>query len=114
MLWWSPKGGSIPPSTPVMKITVYLLQHPGGLLILGVEDPTKAKGADRLYGLSENLEAVAELKRKVKSHFQPAIVERASPVRIRIRKNSQDEIMRFRGRGEPGCIRSWTTERGCG
>jgi ATP-dependent DNA helicase RecG len=65
----------------------------GGILILGVEDPAKAKGAERLYGLSENLEAVAELKRKVRSHFQPAITEPDfTSFGIRNNKRLPDEI----------------------
>jgi ATP-dependent DNA helicase RecG len=31
----------------------------GGILVLGVEDALKAKDHNRLYGLSENQEAVA-------------------------------------------------------
>ena len=65
----------------------------GGALVLGVEDPTKAKGTDRLFGLSENLEAVAELKRKVKSHFLPVIVEPGfSTFGVRNNKGLPDEI----------------------
>ncbi len=33
----------------------------GGYLILGIEDLKKSKGADRLYGIQENPEAVDEL-----------------------------------------------------
>lgn len=45
----------------------------GGTLALGVEDVAKAKGADRLYGLAENAEAVDELRRKVLTHLLPAV-----------------------------------------
>lgn len=66
----------------------------GGLLVLGVEDPTKAKGPARLYGLSENNEAVAELKRKVKTHFQPPIAEPTfSPFPVRNCRGSHDQII---------------------
>lgn len=65
----------------------------GGALILGVEDPAKAEGEDRLYGLSENLEAVAELRRKVKSHFQPPIEEPTfTLLPTRNRRGASDEI----------------------
>lgn len=45
----------------------------GGSLLLGMEDPAKAKGNDRLYGIGENPEAVDELLRKLESHLQPAV-----------------------------------------
>ncbi|MGE5513022.1 MAG: RNA-binding domain-containing protein [Bacteroidota bacterium] len=65
----------------------------GGVLIVGVEDPTKAKGPDRLYGLSENLEAFAELRRKLKSHFQPPIGEPVvTTIPIRNRHGQHDKI----------------------
>jgi len=45
----------------------------GGTLALGLEDPGKAKGHDRLYGLEENPEAVDELRRKTLTHLLPAV-----------------------------------------
>lgn len=45
----------------------------GGTLALGVEDAKKAQGQDRLYGLSENPEAMDELRRKVPSCLLPAV-----------------------------------------
>lgn len=45
----------------------------GGWLVLGVEDADKAQGRDRLFGISENAEAVDELLRKLATHHQPAI-----------------------------------------
>lgn len=45
----------------------------GGMLALGIEDPAKAKGAQRLYGVQENPEAVDELRRKVRTQFNPPI-----------------------------------------
>ena len=44
-----------------------------GTLALGVEDAKKAQGQDRLFGLSENPEAVDELRRKVPSCLLPAV-----------------------------------------
>ena len=35
----------------------------GGVLVLGIEDPAKAEGVQRIYGVQENPEAVDELKR---------------------------------------------------
>jgi ATP-dependent DNA helicase RecG len=45
----------------------------GGILALGVEDFDKPTGRDRLYGIEENPEAVDELQRKVRTHFDPPI-----------------------------------------
>lgn len=44
----------------------------GGWLILGVEDFNKAQGAQRLFGIGENPEAVDELVRKLNTHILPA------------------------------------------
>lgn len=45
----------------------------GGWLVLGVEDSAKAAGASRLYGITENPEAVDELVRKLVSHLLPQV-----------------------------------------
>lgn len=45
----------------------------GGFLILGIEDPKKAKGRDRVYGIQENPAAVDELRTMVKSRITPAL-----------------------------------------
>jgi len=45
----------------------------GGTLALGLEDPKKASGSQRLFGLSENPEAVDELRRKTLTHLQPPV-----------------------------------------
>lgn len=45
----------------------------GGILALGVEDYDKVTGRDRLYGIEENPEAVDELQRKLRTHFDPPI-----------------------------------------
>ena len=45
----------------------------GGALVLGVDDPAKAQGAARLFGLQENPEAVDELQRKLRTQFSPAL-----------------------------------------
>ncbi len=45
----------------------------GGSLALGIEDPAKAQGAARLFGLQENAEALDELRRKVRTQFNPPI-----------------------------------------
>jgi ATP-dependent DNA helicase RecG len=46
----------------------------GGWLVLGVEDPNKAQGQERLFGISENEEAIDELLRKLSSYLLPEVV----------------------------------------
>ena len=41
----------------------------GGVLALGIEDPAKAKGVQRVYGVQENPEAIDELQRKTRTQF---------------------------------------------
>lgn len=45
----------------------------GGLIALGLEDPEKANGRDRVYGLQENPLAFDELKRLVRSRITPEV-----------------------------------------
>ena len=44
-----------------------------GFLVLGLEDPKKASGLSRLFGIEENPEALDELLRKLKTQFFPPI-----------------------------------------
>lgn len=45
----------------------------GGILALGVEDPGKASGLNRVYGIQENPEALDELLRKLRTQFDPGV-----------------------------------------
>lgn len=45
----------------------------GGILVLGMEDYSKAKGTDRLIGIQENAEAVDELQQKIQHKIIPPI-----------------------------------------
>ena len=45
----------------------------GGLLVLGLEDPKKATGPDRIYGVEENPEALDELRRQLQTLLTPRI-----------------------------------------
>ena len=51
----------------------------GGTLILGIADPSLGSGADRIFGIEENPEAVDELRRKIETQFDPPGI----PVRYR-------------------------------
>lgn len=45
----------------------------GGILVLGLADLKEHQGADRLFGVEENPEALDELQRAVATRFQPGI-----------------------------------------
>ena len=45
----------------------------GGLLVLGLADLREFQGADRIFGVEENPEAVDELQRKLVTAFDPAL-----------------------------------------
>jgi len=45
----------------------------GGFLILGIEDPDKATGHDRVYGIQENPTSVDELKRLIGHRITPPL-----------------------------------------
>lgn len=49
----------------------------GGFLVLGLEDPKKASGHDRLYGIEENPEALDELRRLLRQRVTPALTSPA-------------------------------------
>lgn len=46
-----------------LETIVAMANSEGGLLVLGIEDPKKASGRDRVYGIEENTESVDELQR---------------------------------------------------
>jgi len=45
----------------------------GGILVLGMEDPDKALGKDRLIGLSENPNNVSDFLKLLRSEFEPPL-----------------------------------------
>ena len=46
-----------------LETIVAMANSEGGVLVLGVEDPKRASGRDRVFGIEENLESVDELQR---------------------------------------------------
>lgn len=66
----------------------------GGTLALGLEDPGKAVGQDRLHGLEENPEAVDELRRKMLTHLLPAVEGlRWARVACRLRDGHEGHVL---------------------
>lgn len=47
----------------------------GGILVLGIEDPDKATGRDRVFGIQENTGAVDELLKLVETRVTPPITK---------------------------------------
>lgn len=45
----------------------------GGILVLGLEDPDKGEGRDRIYGIQEKPDNIDELQRLIMSKITPAI-----------------------------------------
>lgn len=69
----------------------------GGILALGVEDFDKAAGRDRLYGIEENPEAVDELQRKLRTHFDPPIDGvRLETLHVRLRDGTAGHVVLVR------------------
>lgn len=56
-----------------LKTAVAFANGDGGVLAIGVEDAVKASGRERLYGLAEKPEALAELQRHLSTRITPPI-----------------------------------------
>ena len=59
--------------TRALETVVAFVNTDGGNLILGLEDPDKGKGRDRVYGIQEKPENIDELQRLIASKITPAI-----------------------------------------
>ena len=59
--------------TSALETIVAFANSDGGFLILGLDDPGKAKGRARVYGVEENLMAVDELRRAVDTRMTPEL-----------------------------------------
>ena len=55
--------------TKVLETVVAFANSDGGIIALGLEDPDKARGRDRLYGIQENLMNWDELRRLLRSRI---------------------------------------------
>jgi len=49
------------------------INHEGGVLVVGLEDPDKAEGTARLTGISENPNNVSDFLKLVRSEFEPPL-----------------------------------------
>jgi len=64
------KGGEL--SRCLQSISAFA-NTDGGLLVLGLEDPLRATGTDRVYGVEENPEALDELRRQIQTNLTPSL-----------------------------------------
>ena len=53
----------------LLETVIAFANSDGGMIALGLEDPTKANGRDRVFGLEENLTNWDEFQRKLKSRI---------------------------------------------
>jgi ATP-dependent DNA helicase RecG len=61
-----------------LKAAVAFANGDGGVLALGVEDTSKAHGRDRLFGIGEKPEALAELQRQLEQRIVPRLAAHQS------------------------------------
>jgi ATP-dependent DNA helicase RecG len=58
----------------MLKTVTAFSNTEGGWLVLGIEDPGKASGSDRLYGIQENPAAVDELRKQLRERITPPLI----------------------------------------
>ncbi len=59
----------------VIKTTVAMANTKGGWIVLGIDDPRKANGRARVYGVEENPEAMSEIERHFSTKVSPPLIE---------------------------------------
>ena len=57
-----------------LETVVALANSDGGLIVVGLEDPRKAKGEKRLIGISENLDNVSDFIRLIDKEIEPPLI----------------------------------------
>ncbi|MBI3443049.1 putative DNA binding domain-containing protein [Candidatus Woesebacteria bacterium] len=57
----------------LLETVVALANTAGGFIVIGLEDPTKAKGTHRLIGLSENPDNVSEFLKLIDKEIDPTL-----------------------------------------
>lgn len=59
--------------TRALESVVAFANTEGGFLVLGIEDPDRASGRDRVYGIDEKPQNIDELRRLISSRITPPI-----------------------------------------
>jgi len=76
---------------------VALANAEGGIFVLGLEDPDKAEGLDRLYGIGESLDNIGELLNLIPKHITPMITGiDAQEIAISNRDGTPDRLLVIR------------------
>lgn len=58
----------------LLETTCAMANTEGGLIVIGIEDASKASGTNRLFGISENEDNVSEYLKLVRSEFDPPLL----------------------------------------
>jgi ATP-dependent DNA helicase RecG len=66
----------------VLESVVALANTDGGIIALGIEDPSKAEGRDRVYGIQERPECWDELRRLLRSRITEPSLLQCIPIEI--------------------------------
>lgn len=67
------KRAAIQPAK-LLETVVAFANTDGGFLVVGLEDPTKAQGEKRLFGISENLSNVSDFLKLIEKEIDPPLV----------------------------------------
>lgn len=83
--------------TRALETIIAFANSDGGFLVLGIEDPNKGKGRDRVYGIEENPSAVAELLNLITTRITPALAKPSViPVGCTLRDGDKGHIVILR------------------
>jgi len=58
----------------LLEIVVAFANTDGGILVIGLEDPKKASGKDRLIGVSENQDNVSDFLKLIQKEIEPPVL----------------------------------------
>lgn len=89
------KRAKIKPEKLLETASAFTNTH-GGIIAIGLEDPEKSKGADRLCGISEAPDHVSEILKLLDQNIKPPIPWSSTEIEIKNRNNKKDSIMLIR------------------
>ena len=77
----------------LLKTVVAMANTSGGTFVIGLEDPKKAEGKDRLIGISENRDNVSEFLKQLKQDIDPLVTVEELEFEITNINNYQDALL---------------------